>query len=556
MVFARRHWPLLAALALLYAMTAVSLVISIRANAGHLVYALDDPYIIMATAKNLALHGVWGVTKYGFSSSSSSILWPLVLAATYVGFGVNELSPLVLNLIAAGLVVTCSYFFLRRYTRNSLFLVAALASMILFVSLPALILTGHEHLVHTLFTIWLAYWAAATLTGRRTGLRAVLGLSAVAALAISSRYEGLMLAAVVGALLLARQRLRDGLMFGVIALAPVTIFGLVSIAHGWSFLPQSVLARGSAPDVTSAEAILGGIASSIFVHPARHSFLIALLCGNLAFVIIDAIRTRGIWRDTTIMSLLFVISAILHLQVAKLGSLDRYEAYLVALGLFATAASIASHAAELGRPRADARSLAWYGVLGLIGAATVGTLVPRGWELATMAPVATTNIYEQQYQMGLFVKKFYEGRCVALNDIGAVNFLADIKCLDLWGLANREVAEARGAGTYDTARIRELVSASGAEIAILYPKWFTRFGGLPPEWTEVGEWRIRNNVICGGRAVSIYAITPSERAPLDSSLCAFSPELPEAVLQLRGQGSPTPGSPLLKRPPKGPRGNH
>ncbi len=67
-------------------------------------------------------------------------------------------------------------------------------------------------------------------------------------------------------------------------------------------------------------------------------------------------------------------------------------------------------------------------------------LAMKGGRLLWFLPQCTTNIYEQQYQMGLFVRRYYQNSTVALNDIGAVNFLADIHCLDLLGLANAEVA--------------------------------------------------------------------------------------------------------------------
>ena len=45
----------------------------IRQDTGAtLVYGLDDAYIHMAIAKNLARHGVWGVTPFHFASASSS----------------------------------------------------------------------------------------------------------------------------------------------------------------------------------------------------------------------------------------------------------------------------------------------------------------------------------------------------------------------------------------------------------------------------------------------------------------------------------------------------
>ncbi|MGH9386953.1 MAG: hypothetical protein ACRD2N_22015 [Vicinamibacterales bacterium] len=41
---------------------------------GRLSYSLDDAYIHLAIAKNLARHGLWGCTPFHFSSSSSSLL--------------------------------------------------------------------------------------------------------------------------------------------------------------------------------------------------------------------------------------------------------------------------------------------------------------------------------------------------------------------------------------------------------------------------------------------------------------------------------------------------
>jgi len=533
MSFLRRHWPLVAALALLYAMTSASLAVSVGRNGGHVVYALDDPYIMMATAKNLAQHGVWGITKYGFTSSSSSILWPLLLASTYVASGVNELSPLVLNMIAAGLLITCSYFWLKRYAANGFFILAALASMICFAPLPALILTGHEHIMHALFSLGLTYFAARALTDREAGGRTMMALSAFAALTAASRYEGLFLVSVVGCLFLAQRRLRDALLVGAIAVLPIVIFGLVSVSHGWSFLPESVMTKGRVPDTSSAEAVFGSLGLSAFRRMVKHPFLITLFLGNLAFLGLQAATARRIWKDSTIMAILFVVAQFLHVQFAKIGSLHRYEAYLVVLGLFALAVSLARYAADIGRPAAALRSVAKYAFAALVIGATVASLVPRARELLTRTPQATTNIYEQQYQMGLFVKRFYQDRCVALNDIGAVNFLADIRCLDLWGLADLGVTEAKNTGTYDTARMREMARAAGARIAILYPKWFNPFGGLPPEWVEAGQWRIGNNVICGASSVSFLALDPSEEEALISNLGAFSTELPKTVLQLR-----------------------
>lgn len=71
----------------------------LQLTAGHFAYGLDDAYIHLAIARNLAEHGVFGVTSHEFSSASSSILWPLLLAAGCKVFGVRVLLPLLLQLI-------------------------------------------------------------------------------------------------------------------------------------------------------------------------------------------------------------------------------------------------------------------------------------------------------------------------------------------------------------------------------------------------------------------------------------------------------------------------
>src|SRR5579863_5573742 len=93
---ARAHWPLILALIALWVTVGRLYVLCVRADNGHFVYVVDDPYIHMAIAKNLAAHGVWGVTPYQFSSSSSSIIWPLLLSSIYRLFGPHETASLIL----------------------------------------------------------------------------------------------------------------------------------------------------------------------------------------------------------------------------------------------------------------------------------------------------------------------------------------------------------------------------------------------------------------------------------------------------------------------------
>src|SRR3954466_8048976 len=109
------HWPLAVSVGVLWITVVVFLGLSLAQNQGHLVYTLDDPYIEMAVAKNLVHHGIWGVSPHMFSSPSSSLLWPLLLAAFYVLIGVNEATPLMLNIVFATALLCMTYLILRRH---------------------------------------------------------------------------------------------------------------------------------------------------------------------------------------------------------------------------------------------------------------------------------------------------------------------------------------------------------------------------------------------------------------------------------------------------------
>ena len=120
---------------------------------------------------------------------------------------------------------------------------------------------------------------------------------------------------------------------------------------------------------------------------------------------------------------------------------------------------------------------------------------------------------------------------VSGGDIGAINFLADLHCVDLVGLANVEVARRRQSGTYTTQAIQQLCQDHDVQVAVLYEHWFRPFGGLPAEWTLVGRWTIRDNVVCYRPTVCFYAVEPLQTQPLIANLRDFAARLPKDVIQ-------------------------
>lgn len=533
----RRHWLLLVALGLLWLTIAVLLFRSLSRNQGHLVYALDDAYIHMAMAKNLARYGVWGVTRYEFSSSSSSPLWTLLLALVYAIFGVNDASPLLLNILFATLIVIAVY---RILSRSQPPLPAAtmlfvLMSIIYLTSLPALAFVGMEHTLHTLVTLLFVYLAASVLAqeGPAFPRADAVWLLVLAPFLISSRYEGVFLALVVCLLFWLRGHRGYAAAVGALALLPVGVYGLISTAHGWLWLPNSVILKSGLGNSTGLRLL--GISEPRDVLRSLHLL-------SLAFAILFVYvlrRGKGFWERRQLMMALFLAVTGLHMQFAGVGYFYRYEAYLVALGLLVVAPAALDYVPQgAPKPRSGVRKRAGAGrsarqrYAALIALAlTPGlSLGLRGWVAMTLTPWATSNIYEQQMQMGLFLKQFYAGTPVAINDIGAVSYLSDnLPYLDVWGLGSMEVARLKLSRRDTIGPLYDLARAKGVKAAILYERAMA--GVRPAQWIEVGRWRIRNNIVAANDTVMIYAVDPREEQNLIAHLKAFAPALPASVEQ-------------------------
>ena len=230
------------------------------------------------------------------------------------------------------------------------------------------------------------------------------------------------------------------------------------------------------------------------------------------------------------MAVILIFTGLAHLEFVGAGPLYRYDAYWCTLAFLFVAVQLPVIVPRWPSPLSlstwtDPKRLAC-GVLALL---LFFPQAMKGGRLLWFLPQCTSNCFQQQYEMGLFVRRYYQNSTVALNDIGAVNFLADIHCLDLWGLGNAEVARARRKHTYQVGDIDRLTREFGARIAIIYDNWFP--GEVPSTWVRVGRWTVRDNVILGGDTVSFYAVNHSETVYLSESLTDFSSRVPSDEIQ-------------------------
>jgi hypothetical protein len=520
----RRMWPLLATGAILVLMVSNYLGL-VDELTGQFVYALDDPYIHMAMARSLVEHGVWGVTPQGFTSSSSSPLWTLLLAADYVVRGANESAPLWLNLLAALGLLAVAWRVMDTAGVGPRESFLALATVVLLTPLPTLVLIGMEHTLHALLS--LAFLAC--LGGLLLRRWQVPALAALAALMAFSRYEGAFLAAAGCAALFLQRRPRAALAVAAGAFTPLALFGAVSVAKGWNFVPNSVLLKGMG-ESGSLQAQIDYFATKGFrgITGSAHLLILLLLALGLLLAVQHAAppakegEDKG-WNVSAMLGA-YACCVVPHLQIGRPGILSRYEGYLVACGVVVLAVALARLKERWVPLLAHLRSSAV--VVAMVGVVLL-PLGARGTSVLLRTAQASRNIHEQQHQMARFLARYYPGGSVALNDIGWVAWGTDVRLLDLWGLANMEVASAKREGRYDRDEIRRLVAEHGAQVAIVYDSWFR--GRVPPEWVKVAQWTIPNNVAAGEPTVTFYAPKREQAEVLTRQLQEFSSELPEGV---------------------------
>ena len=139
------------------------------------------------------------------------------------------------------------------------------------------------------------------------------------------------------------------------------------------------------------------------------------------------------------------------------------------------------------------------------------------------------NIYEQQDQMARFVRTYFRGREIAVNDLGAVGYYGGARVEDLLGLGTTPVARARLSGRFDTAFIERFCAARGVEVALLYTSFFEGESRLPPSWREIAHWTVRDPLTVGDSTVTILATLPGSTTRVREAVLAFVPTLPPRV---------------------------
>jgi hypothetical protein len=496
-------------------------------NDGVFTYTLDDPYIHLALAQNLA-HGHYGINPGEASSPSSSILWPFLLVP-FAGHAWSVYVPLAWNIVFCALGAwligrTVDHWRTAWTDWNWLARFGIAAALMLVANLAGLTFIGMEHGLQVLLAIACAAGLAEAFADRPIPAWCL----GAAVLGPMVRYENFALVAAVVIALYGQRRYRAAITVVGLSLIGPALFSFFLVSRGLPALPSSILVKAKVYAfhrgllVTAVATVMRSVYWGI-VEPAWwDQLLVALLLAWLT------IRERV--RPARFLLAAAFFAALLQLTVGRFNWFHRYEVYAFVFTVMIAATALAE----------STRLRYRYLLIGLLALAWPYELAL--WE----TPVAAANVYQQQYQMHRFLAGF-SGHAVAVNDLGLVSYdrPPGLYVLDLWGLASPEASRQINK---DNAWLDAITRAHDATLVILYPNWYPQ--GAPDDWQPLGTMCAASRKVSISRRCVVFYSTPlGDHDALQSELAAFARTLPGTVKMTLGKDSTSEDDPDAGKQP-------
>jgi len=486
-----------------------------RINGGRFTYTLDDAYIHLALAENIA-QGNYGLNLNEMSAPASSILWPFLMAP-FVWLGLAEYAPIVINIVLAAVtLVVCARFIgdtlsdAGERRRNALVAVG-LICLIPLLNLAALAFTGMEHSLQVLLSILLLL---ALVRESKTGDVTPMLFGALI-LGPLVRYENVALSAPALLYLLLRRHFRFAIGAGLVMALSLGGFSLFLLGNGLAYLPTSVMAKS---DAASTGGKLAAVLANLhFNIRNRQGTVLAVM---LVFMLAAWLWNQPKERGRQWLAAWGCVAAGVHLLGGSFGWFARYEMYILSISIL-----LLFYLFRAGLIGVLDRAPVWRSALVLAAAVVVigGPYLRR----VLITPLAASNIYEQHAQMQRFVKDYWKQPLAAM-DVGFVSYGHDYHVLDLRGLGSLEALRCfEHRDELGSEWMEELTTRYGTKLAILYKFYYHTF---PESWTVLGELHLgRPRVIAAFPVVTFYA-TDKEAVPeLHGLLEEFAQTLPPGV---------------------------
>lgn len=484
---------------------------TVAMTGGAFEYPLDDPYIHLALAEQIA-HGTYGINPGEVASPGSSPLYPLLLTPV-ADSALQRYLPALWNVAALAvsawawgrLLFEAGYG--RAGWRGYGYAAAAVGPVALLM--PQIAFLGMEHELHAAAALVVVLGLYRHLAGERPGGPALVVVGAL--LGSAFRFEGMALGLFAGAALYFTGARRAGALAVVFAFLPIVLFAGFLASLGLDPAPSSVqvkLAADTVPEMNPVENLLIAVGRRA-TSPGGllvTSFSLALLAMSNFSAGVRGTRLRA-------LALAVATAGAAHLVAGRFGWFHRYEHYAVVV---TAAALVALLPRTVTRP---APGVAVAAILAAVIAAPLYVYQPGG----TLAlPRSARAIHVQQGQMAGFAQAVLAAP-VAVNDIGRVAWHNPNYVLDLWGLASEEARNLRLGGS-EIDWTGQLTSEHDVPVAMIYKSWFD--DDVSPGWVWVGDLDLTiPTEYLGSRTVAFYATSPDHVDMLRERLAAWVPTL-------------------------------
>lgn len=503
--------PLLGCYLILTIILLVNLIKILSLNNGFFVYTIDDAYIHLSLAENI-INGHYGVNIEEFSSPSSSILWPFLLAP----FAQFEIAPLIINILAAFGTLYIYYLLIwdsiqiDKNNSKPFIVLILLGGMVTVANFPGLILMGMEHSLQ-LLVVAAIVWGL-ILFSKDNKIRTWLIIAILFAPLI--RYEDLSISVVAIIFLMLHGIFRKSAGFLFFIAFILSGFTFFLIYNNQMILPASIFAKTS----FHSDSLL-----TVFVRNYQNNLnsWFGIFGSVWAFILFIYTMIIVKNRKKRMLVLITILAINLHLLAGKVGW-TRYEAYVFT---FLLLVSIDIYGEELSR-FLNHYKLRWRLIAFTI--ITIMIFIFLSYPYLLMWPswhVGSNNIYSQHYQMHRFVTQYYKAS-VAVNDLGYVSYKSNYYVLDLYGLASLDALRYR-LSEENGQWMDILASENNVKLAMIYEKWYDN---IPTNWIKIGDLVLLSDCITPADSrVSFYITDPDLKFDVELALDDFLPTLPDTA---------------------------
>jgi hypothetical protein len=483
---------------------------------SHYIYPLDDAYIHLAMAKNFALHDVWGVTRYQFSSTSSSPLFTYLLSVLIKVFGNNDQIPLCFNVVLGiGTVYFLNQYFSGVFEKTQSVVLSVLFTLF-FSVLHLQVLSGMEHVFHV-FLVVVNIFCLSKIENKW----AVFGFYFSLLLMGVVRFESMFYFMILAFVFVLIKKWKTGILVLLTGFIPIIIFGCFNYQHDGYFFPNSVVVKGTKFSFDSnlpvqLKTILldNFLFNASFYKIGFFPIIISLILILRSFK--NKVGFNRIVKDNFLI-IVFSLLMVCHSMFADFKGMFRYEAYILVGFCMALIPKMKVFFVDFKSSIKNEKLM-----LGLIVINSV-LLIYKSFNAHKVLDKGGKNIYEQQFQSAKFLNTYYNTSKIVANDIGAITYYTDIHLLDIAGLGSVETIPFNEDKKHFDQNFKifltEYCNRNKYEIAVVYEDWLQ--GQVPQSWKKVAVLKIQDKYNVAQDEVSFYSINPDNLQQLKNNIKDF-----------------------------------